>query len=318
MERDFSHMFNFRVWILFTALVFACCTPFAVAQQQAASDRPITDKWALIVGVGEFPTTDVHATLVKTSQGPALLVGSHTNSLTYTVKDACDVRNFLIEKAGFKPSHVKLLVNRYATHDNIAYYLGEGWLQKVARPNDLVVLYFSSHGSSPVALDASGHPASASGQAAEQNNYLITYDFDFRDPNATGISMQKLGEMVKKSIKSDRVIVIADTCFSGNVTTRGMGGGADPMGFGQIAVTACSAYETSLDDQVRQGGLFTSYLLDRLEKHKGLLKPALDDMQSSVISAARIQQHEQHPIVNYSRWTGGDASLFATPTDPVD
>jgi uncharacterized caspase-like protein len=210
------------------------------------------------------------------------------------------------------------LINRFATHDNIAYNMGAGWLQKVARPDDLVLLYFSSHGSDPIALDASGVPVALNRAGSQEvNNYIVTYDFDWHNPGGTGISMQKLGEMVKRSIKSNRVVVIADTCFSGNLTTRGMGRNADPMGFGQIAVTACAAEETSLDDPIRQNGLFTSYLLDRLDKHKGLLKPSLDDMQESVITAARVRMHEQHPIVNYSRWTGGDVSLFATPTNPV-
>ena len=68
--------------------------------------------------------------------------------LKYSAKDARDFREFLIKKANFSPDHIRLLVNQDATRMRIMTELGDKFLPRVVQPDDLVVLYFSSHGSS--------------------------------------------------------------------------------------------------------------------------------------------------------------------------
>lgn len=290
-------------WLVLLISLFAWS---AIGPVCAQGDRPVTDKWALLVGVSEFPTVDLLGAHIEkdNSTTPRLILPARADSLTFSVKDAVDVRNFLVYKAGFAPSHVKVLLNSQATGEKIRYYLGSGWLKNVVRPDDLVVVYLSSHGSEPFS-DNNGE------------NYILTYDFDDRDPKTTGISMQELGQLIKQSIPSDRVVIIVDSCFSGNVKTRDAAKTTDVIGAGQIAVTACSADETSVDDEFHESGLFTNYLLTNLDKYKGELKKAFEETRVQVIRAARLRMHEQHPTVNYSRWSGSDAVLFAKPTDPL-
>ncbi len=302
-----------RFYLLLAALLVSTLGPVRAASEKteaaapaaASVDRPVTDKWALLIGVSEFPTVDLLGAHIEkgASTTPRLVLPARADSLTFSVKDAVDVRNFLIYKAGFAPSHVKVLLNSQATGEKIRYYLGSGWLKNVVRPDDLVVVYFSSHGSTSFS-DKNGE------------NYILTYDFDDRNPKSTGLSMQELGRMIKQSLPSDRVVIIVDTCFSGNVKTRDAAATTDVIGAGQIAVTACSANETSVDDDFNESGLFTHYLLENLSKYDGKLKTAFEETRQQVIMAARLRMHEQHPTVNYSRWSGSDAVLFAKPSDP--
>jgi uncharacterized caspase-like protein len=268
------------------------------ASNANSNDRAVTGKWALIVGIADFPLLDLESSQITHIDNKlVLMVPARSDSLTYTVKDACDFRNFLVDKAGFEPDHVKVLLNGQATSENIKFYLGSGWLHNVVNPDDLVVLYFSSHGSGAPYVDQNGA------------NYIITSDFDEHNPDKTGLKMQDIGSLIKESIKSDRVVVIADTCFSANVTTRGEAN--QLIGSGQIGVAACSANETSIDDPIRAGGLFTSYLIESLERNNGALKASFDEASAKVVRAARLRFHEQHPIVDYSHWQGSDAVLFA-------
>lgn len=61
-------------------------------------------------------------------------------NLKYAAKDAVDFSNFLIRHENFKPDHVKVLLDKAATREQIITNLGSGWLGSRARPDDLVVL----------------------------------------------------------------------------------------------------------------------------------------------------------------------------------
>jgi hypothetical protein len=81
-----------------------------------AINRPIRDKWALVVGVSEFAN-------------PAL-------NLKYSAKDAKDFADYLVKEADFAPDHVKVLLNKDATERRILSELGDRWLPRVANPDD--------------------------------------------------------------------------------------------------------------------------------------------------------------------------------------
>src|SRR3990167_6667139 len=90
-------------------------------------DTPVADKWALIIGISKFKDPTIN--------------------LKYPAKDARDLYNFLVSEGNFAPDHVKLLLNEQATRGKILSELGDKWLPRVANPNDLVLIYISSHGS---------------------------------------------------------------------------------------------------------------------------------------------------------------------------
>jgi hypothetical protein len=86
-------------------------------------------KWPLVVGIDRF----------QDKRAP---------QLQNAVKDSRDFVAFLEDPHGgrFDPSHVKHLENEGATLKGIKEGLGE--LRVKAKPDDLIVLYLSSHGSS--------------------------------------------------------------------------------------------------------------------------------------------------------------------------
>ena len=148
----------------------------------AAQNRPVDDKWALIIGISRF-------------KDPSM-------DLKYPAKDATDFASTLIEDLNFQPDHVKLLIDEQATRKNILSLLGDLWLPRVARPDDLVLIYISSHGS-PSEIDIG------------KINYIVAHDTDVKSLYATGIPMQDLVRIIKNRVKSNRILIILDSCHSG-------------------------------------------------------------------------------------------------------
>jgi len=125
--------------VIYAVPVFAAPVSRAPASESATSqvlaNRPIKDKWALVVGISQF-------------QNPKL-------KLLYAAKDAQDFSQYLIKEGNFAPDHVKLLTDGDATQKRIMSELGSKWLPHMANPDDLVVIFISSHGS-PADMDMEG------------------------------------------------------------------------------------------------------------------------------------------------------------------
>lgn len=159
-------------------------------QAKPAIDRPVKDKWALVIGISEFADRKIN--------------------LRFPAKDAKDFYDFLISDGGFSQDHVKLLSNEKATRSNILSTIGDRWLPRVAHPDDLVVIYISSHGS-PADLDVGGV------------NYVVAYDTDTESLYATGIPLQDLMRIIKARVHCDRVVMILDACHSGAASVESKG-----------------------------------------------------------------------------------------------
>ena len=140
----------------------------ASAQEEAALE-PIRDKWALIVGISSFKSKSVP-------------------KLQYAAKDAADFYRYLVNEANFDPSHVRILLNEEATERRVLSELGEKFLPNLVQPGDLVVVYFSTHGS-PAHIDRQG------------KNYLVAYDSEPDELFTTGIEMKRLLESLKGTLK---------------------------------------------------------------------------------------------------------------------
>ncbi len=254
--------------------------PTPGSSSTGAFNRPVTDKWAFIVGI------DVFANFPH-------------SSLQYCVSDATSFRDFLINEAGFKPNHVYFLSDEQATTRNINRVISE-LLPRAVRPDDLLLTYFSTHGSPTL----------------REKNYVVTHDFDGK--GKTGIAMQELGDTIKSKISSDRIVMILDTCFSGNARDLDQGELLDELlqGCGQIIVSSCGANEKALEDSKLGHGYFTYYLIDSLRKVKGL-KQGFDLTSRQVSQLTELEhKHSQHPVIKYDRWRGNDLVLFAKPSSP--
>jgi uncharacterized caspase-like protein len=228
----------------------------------------ISQKWALVVGINQFK-----------DPGPA--------KLRFAAKDSSDFARYLTDPKGgrFQAGHVKSLTNGEATLAGVKEALG--WLRLNVKPEDLAVVFFSSHGSE---RDADPNGVS----------YIILNDSDLSGPvklYATSLQMIDLVQTLNREVKARRVVLFLDTCFSGDALLGSSSGSkrvgvpvlnsAAPSatapvssafsaafqnlksGIGRAVITASRADESSWEDEEHQNGYFTHYLLEALQEGDG-------------------------------------------------
>lgn len=254
-------------------------------------ETPIEDKWALVVGVSKFAT-------------PGL-------DLKYPAKDARDFRDYLINEANFKADHVKLFVNEEATKERILTELGDKWLPKRAHPNDLVVLYLSTHGS-PSSLDGEGV------------NYLVMHNTDPQRLYATGLAVQDLAFALKSRVHAKRSLLIMDACHSGSAeAAKGLSRDkninleAFPIGTGQMVICSSKPDQVSWESKRYDNGVFTAQLLKALRTNsKNALSDAFKTMQDNVESEVLKDRGSVQTPVLKTKWQGRELILTIPPTNP--
>src|SRR5262249_29102265 len=156
---------------------------------------------------------------------------------------------FLVKEENFSPDHVHVLLDDKATRENILNEVGDSWLPHVARPDDLVLIYLSAHGS-PSSADVRG------------SNYLVAYNTDKNSLMSTGIDMANFGQMIKDRVHCNRVVIVLDACHSGNVNpavkdlVRHGGFDADKLaqGTGQLIICSSSEDQSSYESKKYPNG----------------------------------------------------------------
>lgn len=141
-------------------------------------------KYALVVGVGEFENL------------------GREQWLQYTPRDAQLVYDYLVDPrgAGFARGDVTLLTNQAATRAAL-----ESAMERIAAgagPNDLVLLYISSHGTPP------------NDRGTMQ---VITYDTRLKPREQiflSSLSDDRIAEFAQR-LGPARLVAILDTCYSG-------------------------------------------------------------------------------------------------------
>lgn len=256
-------------------------------------ETPVRDKWAVIIGISAFKDPNIN--------------------LHFAAKDAQDFYDFLVKEKNFAPDHVQLLTDSLATRANILSVLGNKWLPRVAEPNDLVVIYFSTHGS-PSSLDVGGV------------NYLVAHDTDVNDLYATGIAMQDLARIIKARVHSDRVMLVLDACHSGGAapSSKGLGrtGNIDVeqimQGTGQMVISSSEPDQVSWESKRYSGSVFTRHLIEGLRANGQLtrLGNAFTILQSETQrEVLRDRGILQTPVMK-SQWEGTDLIIGAPPAAP--
>jgi len=248
---------------------------------------PLQQKWALVIGIGAFADPVIP-------------------KLRFTVNDAHAFAALLTDPTlgHFPADHVHTLVDAQATTRAIKEQLN--WIARSAGPNDMVVVYFASHGS-PRQADSVGGL-----------NYLITYDTEMHslahlDEDAlyaTALPMIELSSAVATRLKSLRTLVILDTCFSGgsiqNARMMGNVPNAAPSeqslhrlaeGSGRIVFAASRVDQESLESTTLQHGYFTYYLLKSLSSTKA--QAPLSQIFASTEQQVSSQVH-QNPVMDRS------------------
>jgi uncharacterized caspase-like protein len=272
---------------------------------------PVQQKWALVVGVGHFADHSIPR-------------------LSYTTADATSFASLLTDPTvgRFARDNVHVLTDAQATTQKIKEELN--WIARHAAPNDIVVIYFATHGS-PRTLDSVGNL-----------NYLITYDTEIGsaaqpDEDAlysTALPMIDLSSAVATRMRALRTLVILDTCYSGGSikdSGRMMGAGlanAAPSpqvleriseGSGRIVLAASRVDQESLESDALQHGYFTYYLLKTLREGKGLqpLTQVFSAVQQQVANRVEADfpssNRRQNPVMDRST----DRADFALGAQPA-
>lgn len=272
--------------------VLLVCAPLSRADSDL--ETPVADKWALVVGVSQY-------------KNPAI------SPLSYAAKDASDFADYLVKEAHFAPDHVKVLCNEKATQKQILSELGSRWLPRVAAPDDLVVIFVSSHGS-PADMDVQGV------------NYIVAHDSDPDDLYTTAIEMQDLVSTVSRRVHSKRLVVFLDSCHSGAAANTGSKGmkrvksidvSKVPLGNGQIVISSSQSDQVSWELKDKPNGAFTHCLLNVLRHQKDSPVPQVfDSLQDSVQQTVLRERGALQTPVLKSNWKGKVVSLDVVPTRP--
>ncbi len=301
-------MMPLRLSAIVLALIMSCSSRTAghaqnafdtteakAAVSEAAKNKPVNDKWAIIVGISKFEKNDIP-------------------QLKFAAKDARDFYDYLIKEANFAPDHVRLILNEKATRRRILSELDNMFLGRVARPDDLIVLFFSTHGS-PSQLDKMG------------KNFIVAYDTEPNELFATGIEMQAMTKDLKERVDAQRVLLVLDACHSGGVSPQSKGitrvGNFDTdalaIGSGQMVICSSEPDQQSWESKRYDNGVFTRRLLEAL-RVKGSATP-LEHAFNSVNNLVQDEVRQDYPgqrqsPVLKSKWSGDGLVLAVKPSDP--
>ena len=165
-------------------------------------------------------------------------------------------------------------------------------LARRAQQDDLVVLYFSSHGT-PRERD----PAGAT--------YFVAYDTRVDPPDdlaATGLPYAEIYDFVRNRFKSERVLVLMDSghaCQNYELSP----------GSARAIICASRADERVYESSELRHGYFTYYVLEALRSSHGMISPielftsVRDKVSSQVMKDFHVHQS---PVL----LTGGNDSSF--------
>ncbi len=259
----------------------------------AKTNRPIKDKWALVVGISNFRDPSIN--------------------LRFAAKDATDFRQFLIKEQGFQPDHVKLLIDDKATRQNIVDYLGDRWMRRVARPDDMIVVYLSTHGSN-------------SQREAVGVNFVVAYDTDKNNLILTGLPMEWLTQGIKEGVHCDRSILVLDVCHSGAAAPAEKGLDRQhgfkikeiQLGTGQIVLASSQSDQISWESRNYPNGVFTHCLIEGLRSNgRGTrLLDAFTIMKNKVEEEVLRDRAELQTPVCRRMWIGDDAIIGSVVASP--
>jgi hypothetical protein len=186
------------------------------------------------------------------------------------------------------------------------------WLASHADENTLVIIFYSGHG---------GRVADDNGDESDgYDEFIAAYDTSQGSGTYANILRDDELNSLLSTLKSQRVVVFLDACFSGGMagaSLSGQSGGKglavppgmlaadlsaldslaqDVAGPGRIIVTASTATQSSEENEGLNHGVFTYYLL------KGLMDSAADTSGNGWISVQEAFTYLASPVAAF---TGG-------------
>ena len=253
--------------------------PFVLAVPRLYGDLSrVGQKWALVVGVSRFQP-EIGAERLQSAAGDADAIGR--------VLQDPDVGRF-------PPNQVFVLLDDKATTANIKARLNT--IARNARPEDIVVTYFSTHGSSRA-------------EDLKKVSYLYTYDTDVTSRDqifGTALPMVEVSSIISTRCVAQRTVAIFDTCHSGSsVASQSLSSDdVDRLreGAGRYIISACEPDQKAYEDAGH--GYFTAAMLEHLRARKGCvrLKELFANVQRDVSGRVRQRlQKDQRPLMASSQ-----------------
>jgi len=259
----------------------------------SATNRPVKQKWAVVVGIANFAE--------KRLVGDDLVMD----------KAAHNFYKYLIDPNGgrFDKEHVRLLVNTSATRANVLNTIGEKWLGPLAGPDDLVVVFMATEAFPMI----------------EGGTFLAAYDAALTNVYGTCFSMQDLMTTLKKNVKTDRVVLVLESKYSGAASLES---GAKAlfhgfnidlekvvMGKGNIILSSSRPNEETYGDD------FSSSLIECLRAQNGLVPLNEAFAKAKEMTEFKTSHYskggkKQSPVLK-SNWTGNDLVLGVPQSEQV-
>ena len=148
------------------------------------------------------------------------------NNLNGPVADARLMGRILVERYGFAPANVIYITDREATREHVA----EAFLRHLgqAGPDGVAVFYYSGHGmqmEENLALTGNLDP-----EPDNVDEALVMWGADGRG----GIVLDDELGFLASRLRTDRVLMIFDACFSGTGTRGAAGGQAKEVKFSDV------------------------------------------------------------------------------------
>jgi len=216
-------------------------------------------RWALVIGVGHFkdPKFDY----------------------PWAQHNAKSFANYILRDAHYDRDHVFPLSDEEATKDNILRALNK--LATKVGPDDLLVLYISTHGENILTGD-------------KHSACLLPFDAKMSDIPGSSISAESLLNRPGTTSPWPRLIMVMDACFSGNIQPVANVANAaqrrtflDPdilqLNDGQVIMCSSGPTQVSYAFQGSSMSPFTAYLIEGL-KNGGDIIESFEYSRQKVVS----------------------------------
>ena len=245
----------------------------------------IANRWAVVIGVGEYENKSVP-------------------KLRFAESDADAMYRLLTTRAGYPRENVVLLTDKAPekpTLQNMRLALGDFLTRKTTR-DDMVLIYYAGHGA-PQA-DA------ASKEADGLSKYLIPRNVQPESLRSTAFAMEEIQGILGR-IPAERVVLLLDTSYNGMAGGRTFAPpNTRPQNLsdqflerltrsrGRLVITASGPNEVALELAELGHGLFTYYLLE------GLSGKA-DRNGDGIVTVSELYPYVEDQVERKSRAAGG-------------
>ncbi|OJT16535.1 peptidase C14 [Archangium sp. Cb G35] len=273
-------------------------------------------------GKGGLVSVKVDERALSTAYAPrrlALLVGvsqfqdAQWRNLRYATKDAEDLAAALRDPARGHFDSVRVLSRPEETTRGAILAALRQLRQEATRPDDVVVVYFSAHGT--LARDGRG----------ELKRYLVTTDASFRAIAQTALPMDELKSEFDQLPSRRRLMVLA-TCHSGSgksllpkeleAELAGIKSGfyARPLeesSRASMVFAACDWGETAREDEELRNDIYTHFLIDGLNG-------AADRNSDGAVTATEAHDHARRRTYAFTQGRQRpSAEILEVGADPV-